>query len=250
VRQEPRELGVVSIRQYVLGVAGLERTKDEALGRDRRRHSCVASPEGCAEAGEHASWVVVALFDTPSYAAQVWTRESLAAHIAGGGAAKFLFFWGHTPKHEGVIDASCLSQWFPRGFEIDGVRYRTAEHWMMASKARLFGDRVALSRIVSSRTPAEAKEIGRTVRDYDDDVWERARFDAVVRGNVAKFGQHSDLGRFLAATSDRVLVEASPRDCVWGIGLGAKDPLARDPARWRGRNLLGFALMQAREELA
>jgi ribA/ribD-fused uncharacterized protein len=179
----------------------------------------------------------------------VWTREELAAHVAGGGAVDFFFFWGHTPKREGVVDASCLSQWFPRGFEIDGVRYATAEHFMMAEKARLFRDHEALPRVLASKTPAEAKAAGRMVKGYDDAAWERARFDAVVRGNVAKFGQNAELGAFLDATAEKVLVEASPRDRVWGIGLGASNPTARDPSKWRGRNLLGFALMEARRRL-
>jgi ribA/ribD-fused uncharacterized protein len=180
----------------------------------------------------------------------MWTRESLAQHMTSGGAVTFLFFWGHTQKHAGVVDASCLSQWFPRGFEEGGDRYATAEHFMMAEKARLFGDRAALAAILAAATPAEAKALGRTVRGYDDAAWERARSESVVRGNVAKFGQNEDLGAFLRGTAERILVEASPRDRVWGIGMGASNPDARDPTRWRGRNLLGFALVEARERLA
>jgi ribA/ribD-fused uncharacterized protein len=180
----------------------------------------------------------------------MWTRQRLVEMSERGVEIDFLFFWGHTPKAAGKVDASCLSQWFERGFELDGVRYPTAEHFMMASKARLFEDPSALARIVKATSPADAKELGRAVRGYDDAAWERARFDAVVRGNVAKFGEHADLKAFLMATGDRVIVEASPRDTVWGIGLGASNPLARDPAKWRGRNLLGFALMEARARLA
>lgn len=179
----------------------------------------------------------------------MWTRERLIAHLASGGRAKFLFFWGHTPKVAGRVDAACLSQWFPRAFEVDGVRYASAEHWMMAEKARLFGDAEALARVLSSRSPAAAKAVGRTVRGYDDAGWGRARSEAVVRGNVAKFGQHDDLREFLSGTRERVLVEASPRDRIWGIGLGGANPDAHDPAKWRGQNLLGFALMEARERL-
>ena len=178
------------------------------------------------------------------------TRAELIAAIAKGHAPEFLFFWGHTPKREGVVDASCLSQWFSRAFEIDGVRYATAEHFMMASKAKLFADERAHAEILRAKSPADAKAAGRAVRDYDDAKWERARFDAVVRGNVAKFGQHDDLRAFLIATRDRVLVEAAPRDTIWGIGLGASNPVARDPSKWRGRNLLGFALMEARASLS
>lgn len=179
----------------------------------------------------------------------MWTRDRLVEHLAKGHAVDFLFFWGHTQKREGVVDASCLSQWFPAPFVIDGVRYATAEHFMMAEKARLFRDAEALPRVLAAPTPADAKAVGREVRGYDDAAWEAARFAAVVRGNVAKFGQSDALRSFLLGTGDRILVEASPRDRVWGIGMGASNPDARDPARWRGRNLLGFALMEAREQL-
>jgi ribA/ribD-fused uncharacterized protein len=180
----------------------------------------------------------------------MWTRETLIEHIAGGASPTFLLFWGHTPKDPRAVDASCLSQWFPRSFVEDGVRYATAEHYMMAAKARLFGDEGALEAILAAGTPAEAKAIGRNVRNYDEEAWGRARGQAVVRGNVAKFGHNKELGTFLRETGDKVLVEASPRDRIWGIGLGASNPDARVPAKWRGRNLLGFALMAAREELA
>lgn len=177
------------------------------------------------------------------------TREILIAHLEQGGAARFLFFWGHTPKEAGRIDAACLSQWAPHGFELAGVRYATAEHFMMAEKARLFGDAEALAAILAAPSPADAKSLGRAVRGYDDRAWATARLEAVVRGNVAKFGQDEALRAFLDATEDRVLVEASPRDRIWGIGMGASNPAARDPRTWRGQNLLGFALMEARERL-
>lgn len=137
----------------------------------------------------------------------------------------------------------------PRAFEHDGVRYETAEHFMMAGKARLFRDDEMLAQILASRTPAEAKALGRSVRDYDDVAWGRARWQIVVEGNVGKFGAHDDLRAFLLGTGERVLVEASPRDRIWGIGMGASNPDAQHPARWRGQNLLGFALMEARARL-
>lgn len=177
------------------------------------------------------------------------TREQLIEVLDSGAAVDFLFFWGHAPKGSGV-DASCLSQWFPCAFTHGGVRYATAEHFMMAEKARLFRDVEVLPRILEAKTPAEAKALGRLVRSFDADVWDAARFDAVVRGNVAKFGEHAELGRFLRSTGQKVLVEASPRDRIWGIGMGASNPDARLPARWRGRNLLGFALMEARTRWA
>jgi ribA/ribD-fused uncharacterized protein len=173
----------------------------------------------------------------------------LAAHVASGGTPDYLFFWGHTPKSADRVDASCLSQWFPRSFTREGVRYATAEHFMMAEKARLFGDAVTLDAILAAPSPAEAKALGRSVTPYDDAAWAAVRLEAVVRSNVAKFSEHADLARFLLGTGERVLVEASPRDRIWGIGLGASNPAARSPSQWRGLNLLGFALMEARQQL-
>jgi len=178
------------------------------------------------------------------------TRADLQARIAQGQSFEYLPFWGHRESADGRVTASCLSQWFPARFQIDGVAYPTAEHFMMAEKARLFDDPAMLARILVAATPKDAKALGREVRGYDDARWVAHRFDAVVRGNVAKFSQSPALGAYLAGTGTRVLVEASPRDTVWGIGLGASNPRVADPAAWRGLNLLGFALMVVRERLA
>ncbi|HEX4787972.1 MAG TPA: NADAR family protein [Actinospica sp.] len=177
-------------------------------------------------------------------------REGAGAALAEPGAVKWLFFWGHTPKEGDAIGSWVLSQWWPCSFSVDGVDYASAEHWMMAEKARLFGDDETLAAIIAAATPAEAKKLGRLVRGFDDARWEAAGFDAVVRGNVHKFGQDPELRRYLLGTANRVLVEASPRDRIWGIGLGAGNERATDPRAWRGRNLLGFALMEARSRLA
>jgi ribA/ribD-fused uncharacterized protein len=121
---------------------------------------------------------------------------------------------------------------------------------MMAEKARLFGDSGALGQILASSTPAQAKAIGRVVQGFVGEVWERASWEVVVGGNLAKFSQHSPLKDFLLATRGRVLVEASPHDRIWGIGLHRDDPRAADPAQWQGQNRLGFALMEVRARLA
>ncbi|MBS2962248.1 NADAR family protein [Actinocrinis puniceicyclus] len=177
-------------------------------------------------------------------------RERLVEIIAAGAVPKWLMFWGHQPQADGSVGKGCLSQWWPSRFAVDGVDYASAEHWMMAAKARLFGDLDALSRILAAGTPAEAKKLGRLVRGFDEQVWAAHRFDLVVAGSVAKFGQDAELRGFLLGTARRVLVEASARDRIWGIGLAAADERAADPARWRGLNLLGFALMEAREQLS
>lgn len=173
----------------------------------------------------------------------------LQSFLRAGGAPKYLFFWGHTPSRDGSVTKSCFSQWWESPFTVDGAKYATAEHFMMASKARLFGDTEILKAILACGHPKQAKELGRKVKGFDDAKWLAHRFDFVVQGNEAKFRQHPDLQGFLLGTGDRVLVEASPVDRIWGIGLAGDDPRANDPAQWRGLNLLGFALMEARRKL-
>lgn len=177
------------------------------------------------------------------------SREALVREVRAGARIKYLYFWGHRPRPDGRVGPSCLSQWWPSPFEVDGVTYATAEHWMMAGKARLFGDPEAERRVLAAEHPAEAKKAGRLVRGFDEAIWERERFGLVVEGSVHKFAAQGALREFLLNTGDRVLVEASPVDRVWGIGLAADDEAAQDPERWRGPNLLGFALMEARERL-
>lgn len=177
------------------------------------------------------------------------SREALVEAARAGARIKYLHFWGHRPSPDGRIGASCLSQWWPSPFTVDGVEYATAEHWMMAAKARLFGDPEGERRVLAAGHPSEAKKAGRLVRGFDEETWRRERFGIVVEGSVHKFAARDDLRGFLLGTGGRVLVEASPVDRVWGIGLAAGDEGASDPERWRGPNLLGFALMEARRRL-
>jgi hypothetical protein len=120
---------------------------------------------------------------------------------------------------------------------------------MMFSKAMLFGDADVAARVLDAGHPNKAKTLGRLVRGFDEETWAANRYDIVVAGSVTKFGQNDDLRAYLLGTGNRVLVEASPLDRVWGIGLAADDERARSPDRWLGLNLLGYALMEAREKL-
>ena len=162
---------------------------------------------------------------------------------------KYLFFWGHTPKQKGVVDKSCFSQWFPAAFEVAGDTYATAEHWMMAEKARLFGNDEVRQRIIAAKHPAEAKRLGREVVGFDPQVWDAQKYDLVTVGNYQKFSQHPKLKEYLLGTGSRVLVEASPVDAIWGTGLAIDHPDAMQPTKWPGQNLLGFALMEVRDQL-
>ncbi|MFI8088775.1 NADAR family protein [Streptomyces sp. NPDC086080] len=179
----------------------------------------------------------------------IGSREGLIEALGAGARVKYLHFWGHRPLPDGRIGASCLSQWWPSPFTVEGVQYATAEHWMMAAKARLFGDPEGERRVLAAEHPSQAKKAGRLVRGFDEALWRRERFGIVVEGSVHKFAAHADLRRFLLNTGERVLVEASPVDRVWGTGLAADAEGAMDPRRWRGPNLLGFALMEARGRL-
>ena len=160
-------------------------------------------------------------------------------------AGPMLFFWDET----GAVDEGCLCQWHHCEFEADGVRYNTAEQYMMAHKALLFGDDFVFRAILDTDEPDQQKALGRMVSGFVPEVWEANKYAIVRDGNLAKFSQNPDLREYLLGTGDAVLVEASPDDDIWGIGLDAEDPRAGDPTQWQGENLLGFALMEVRDLL-
>jgi ribA/ribD-fused uncharacterized protein len=174
-----------------------------------------------------------------------WLREK----TKHGHPVTFLYFWGHANPQQKVVGNFCFSQWYPSPFTVDGATYLTAEHWMMAQKAKLFGDHSILAKIMLCQKPAEAKALGRKVANYDDGHWNEKKHEIVVLGNCHKFGQHPLMGAYLRKTGDSVLVEASPVDSVWGIGLAQDHPDAGSVTTWRGENLLGFALMEVRDWL-
>lgn len=153
-------------------------------------------------------------------------------------AEAFTFFWKHR-----------LSQWHPARFVVGGIAFNCAEQYMMYAKAKLFGDRDAAERILVAESPREQQAIGRTVRGFDESVWILFREGIVFAGNYARFDQNADQRELLFATRGTTLVEASPHDRVWGIGLAADDPRANDRAQWQGLNLLGEALTRVREAL-
>jgi hypothetical protein len=188
-------------------------------------------------------------YDMAVPAADVRTVDQLVGFILDGGQPKYLTFWGHQPLPTGQAGKGCLSQWWPSAFTVDGESYATAEHYMMTAKALLFGDAGVAERIRTAPHPREAKDLGRQVRGFDEERWAERRFEFVVTGNLAKFGQHAELRDFLLGTGGRVIVEASPRDRVWGTGLAADHEHGTSPEHWPGLNLLGFALMEVRHQL-
>jgi len=166
-----------------------------------------------------------------------------------GATIKYIFFWGHTGKVGHDVGKHVFSQWYDAPFVVDGVEYKTAEHWMMAHKAKVFQDDEIFKKIVEATKPGEVKELGRKVKNFDESVWNEAKYDVVKRGNLHKFSQHEKIKDFLLNTGDRVLVEASPVDSIWGIGLAEDAKQIENPHTWKGLNLLGFALMEVRDAL-
>src|SRR5262245_48170168 len=127
---------------------------------------------------------------------QLTDVESVKAAVAAGRRLSYLFFWGHRAAAEAKVDKSCLSQWWAAPFVVEGRRFATAEHFMMAEKARLFGDREAEAAVLQSTDPSEAKALGRRVRGFNERAWAKARLSIVVAGNRAKFQQHPALAAF------------------------------------------------------
>ena len=161
---------------------------------------------------------------------------------------EILLFYGHKTTDE--ITEMCLSQWYPCEFEAEGTKYTSAEQYMMAEKARLFGDEEIRTQILKTSDPAICKKLGRKVRNFNQEKWNKNRENIARKGNFYKFSQNAKLREFLLSTGDKILVEASPRDRIWGIGMGKSNPDALDPAKWRGRNLLGFSIMSVRKKIA
>jgi ribA/ribD-fused uncharacterized protein len=175
--------------------------------------------------------------------------EDLTEYVNHGKKVKYVFFWGHQ-KSEDSVSKSCFSQWYDSPFQSGGKEFITAEHYMMYHKAKLFGDTIAANKILAARNPGEAKSIGRGVHGFNEAKWVDNRFEIVVNANLAKFSSHPELKEFLLNTGSRVLVEASPVDDIWGIGLAADNPSVENPNLWKGLNLLGFALMEVRDQFS
>ncbi|MEZ4961482.1 MAG: NADAR family protein [Saprospiraceae bacterium] len=156
---------------------------------------------------------------------------------------------GTSQRKDGQIGISCLSQWYEIKFEYEGNTFLTAEHWMMAEKAKLFGDKAVLEKILNCNSPKEAKSLGRKVKNFDEKIWTENSERIVINGNYLKFKQNKELWEYLNGTCDKILVEASPYDKIWGVGMKNGDTGIENPGNWKGLNLLGYALMEVRDKL-
>ena len=152
---------------------------------------------------------------------------------------EFYFFW----KHE-------FGQWTLRDiYDPDGITYNCCEQYMMYKKAMLFADFDIAKKILEETDPSNQQKMGREINGFNIDMWDKHKVGIVWYGNYLKFSQHFDLNQRLQATGNKILIEASPYDLIWGIGIGAKDDKILDRANWIGKNLLGKVLMSVRSSL-
>ena len=161
---------------------------------------------------------------------------------------KHVLFWGEWP-----------SNWYPAEFDVEvmleGKRetkhFFNSEQYFMFVKALVFGDIETAKKILATKDPKKAKTLGREVKGYDDEIWNKMRYMIMVDANKAKYSQNKDLKELILnpEIADKGFVEASPIDGVWGIKLGENDPLADDETKWKGQNLLGKALDETRKWL-
>ncbi len=142
-----------------------------------------------------------------------------------------------------------FSQWHATPFSHGGRDFVTAEQCMMVAKAELFDDDQQAAAIMATADPGEQKRRGQLVTGFRQELWDEWKISIVHTANLEKFRQNAGAGRQLKATDPAMLVEANPRDWVWGVGFSADDPAVNKPAEWRGRNLLGRILTKVRSEI-
>ena len=151
----------------------------------------------------------------------------------------------HNPNEENGY----LSNWYLSTFTIQGLEFTSIEQYMMYNKARCFNDEQVASAILATNDVAEIKALGRSVANYDDHYWNGIRQLIVFEGLIAKFTQNEQLKRQLMSTHDAILAECAVADTIWGIGLSMSDPRRFHRDTWKGQNLLGYALMQVRDQI-
>lgn len=152
---------------------------------------------------------------------------------------KYVFFWG------GVF-----SQWQSCKFEDNnGIKYSSAEQYMMYHKALLFNDLEIANKIMNIKDVKEIKQLGREVKNFDKEIWEDIANDIVYLGTYFKFSQNEELKNSIFKYNDKEFVEASPKDKIWGVGLHETNPLILDKNNWLGTNWLGNCVTEVTQDL-
>lgn len=151
---------------------------------------------------------------------------------------KYVFFWN-----------GIYSQWHKADIIINGIEYNCCEQYMMHQKALTFNDTDIASIVMLTSDPKEQKALGRKIKGFNKEAWDKVCVGIVYTGNLAKFIQNKDLKDILLSTGSRILVEASPYDSVWGIAMGEDIPGVENPANWKGLNLLGWSITMVKQQL-
>ena len=196
------------------------------------------------------------VFSNNDYKIEYWNEEGkqkyslskLKTDFNKGKKIDFLFFYGHT-NDKNEITKSSLSQWYIKDFKENNLTFNCMEKYMMYNKALLFDDKKIAEEILNNNQPKAIKELGRKVSNFKDEIWDKVKYTIILKGNYYKFSQNNDLRNFLLNTKNKVLVEASPYDKVWGIKMKYDNENIENPFFWQGENLLGFALMEVRDEI-
>lgn len=147
------------------------------------------------------------------------------------------------------VPYGAFSNWAKYSFIMDGIKFSSSEQAFMYLKAKLFGDEENMKKILESKSPMIVKRLGRAVKPFDSYVFDKYKFDFMVKVNYEKFTQNENLKKLLLSTGDATIVEASPKDGIWGIKMDVNDPDFNNPEKWRGLNLLGKALMVVRDKI-
>ena len=151
----------------------------------------------------------------------------------------------HNPDEENGY----LSNWFLSEFTVDGIAFSSVEQYMMYEKAVLFNDHATAEKVLQTNNAAEIKALGRTVRNFDDDVWIKNREEIVYKGVLEKFRQNAELSKKLKETGEDLIAECAVKDRIWGIGLSMQDDGRLCTDKWKGKNLLGKILMRVRDNI-
>jgi ribA/ribD-fused uncharacterized protein len=154
--------------------------------------------------------------------------------------------WDASPDYHFFWGGPC-SQWAVSPFKEFGETFNTAEQFMMAAKAKTFGDEESFKAIMDTNDPHEQKGLGRNVKNFDSDKWNSVAREYVTLGNYNKFTQNPEFKKFLIVNIDKHFVEASPHDKIWGIGMRECAEGIDNPANWKGSNWLGQCINRARD---
>jgi ribA/ribD-fused uncharacterized protein len=177
---------------------------------------------------------------------QKYTVNDLITKFNSKKRLDYVFFWQTDKK---FLSVGCFSQWQKSNFVVEDKHYNCAEQYMMGQKALIFNDFETFEKILSANHPKQIKALGREVMNFNSNKWDNVKYSIVLNGNFYKFTQNEEMLKILISTGNKILVEASPLDKIWGIGLSEDNESVDNPNYWKGKNLLGFALMEVRDEI-